>query len=183
MKKIVCLGLTFLFLIMSSDLNAQQKIQPPKSKYDIFLSNKGMMIVIDYYELNTLASSYLLLDADVIRVESLKEVKYFYRLSFKGEHLEKSAFIAYDDLLEVLKSLKKLKILSEQDKSKSLEYRERIFVTNDGFKIGYYLKWMEQKVFVDLDDYQSDDIVVFDSFEPVIKSFEEAKNRIDQLKK
>ena len=58
--------------------------------------------------------------------------------------------------------------------NQNLEYREHYFVTNDGFKVGYYQKGIEQTYFIDLDDYQSDDTYFFDSFQPLISAINSA---------
>ena len=70
---------------------------------------------------------------------------------------------------------------SKKETATELEYRERYFETNDGFKIGYYQKGTEQTFFADLDDYQSEDTVFFDDFSSLKEAVNQAVAKISSL--
>jgi len=82
-------------------------------------------------------------------------------LTIKAQYGDKSAIIAKDDLIEISKALQSLRKQSQLESATELEYRERYFETNDGFKIGYYQIGTNQTFFIDLNNYQSDDTVLF----------------------
>jgi len=160
----------------------QQEMSKPKSAYEKFLSDFGTMITKDFYNLSSLQSSYKNLTVKVIRLTSGKGTQYFLSLSAKAKYSDKSAIIAQDDLIEISKALKTIIAKSKEESTKNLEYRERYFATNDGFKVGYFQKGTEQTFFIDLDDYQSDDTYFFDNFEPLIKAIDRAKTKIASFK-
>ncbi|HDY99919.1 MAG TPA: hypothetical protein ENH52_00425 [Nitrospirae bacterium] len=174
--------LTVIVISFVTSAYGQQEMSKPKSVYEQFLSDLGTMITKDFYALSSLRSSYKNLEVKVIRITSKKGSNYFLSLSATEEYSKKSAIIAHDDLTEISKALNTIITKSKKESTKKLEYRERFFVTNDGFKIGYYQKGTEQTFFIDLDDYQSDDNYFFDNFDPLIQAIERAKAKIESLK-
>ena len=90
--------------------------------------------------------------------------------------------MSLEDLLEIQKALKTIIQKATHEKMEVLPYRERYFLTNDGFKIGYFQKSTEQTVFVDLDDYQSEDTYFFDGFSGLSKTINQGIEKINSLK-
>lgn len=142
----------------------QEKMTKPKTAYEEFLSNKGTLIVKDFTELSPLNSQYKVLEAKVVRLEATGQVKHFLSLSAEAKYGDKSASIVKEDLLEVQKALVTIIAKYQEEESVSRPYRERFFVTNDGFKLGYFQNGTDFTIFIDLDDYQSEDTYFFNSF-------------------
>lgn len=170
-----------LLLLLSSNLLAQTEMSKPKSAYERFLSDQGTMITKDFYQMPGLTSTYQKVEAKVVKLASGKGVQFFYSLSIKEKYGDKSATIAKEDLIEISKALDTVIERSKKDAITSLEYRERYFQTNDGFKIGYYQKGNDQTFFVDLDDHQSKDTVFFDDFSSLKEAVTQAIDKINAL--
>jgi len=173
--------LVLTLTLLSSSIFAQSEMSKPKSAYERFLSDQGTMITKDFYQMPSLASSYQKVEAKVVKLTSGKGTQYFYSLSIKEKYGDKSAIIAKQDLLEISKALETIITRSKSEAATNLEYRERYFETNDGFKIGYYQKGAEQTFFADLDDYQSKDTVFFDDFSSLKEAVSKAITKINSL--
>lgn len=165
-------------MVITPCVYGQQNIAQPKTAYEKFVSDIGTMITKDFYDLPLLHSSYKNLSVKIIGVTSTKKAQYFLNISAKEKYSNKSAIIAQTDLIGINKALKTIVVKSKEDLTKSLEYRERYFTTNDGFKVGYYQKGTEQTFFISLADYQSDDTYFFDSFEPLIQTINSVEAKI-----
>jgi len=150
-----------LSTIISANVFAQQETPKQKSAYEKFLSSKGTMITKDFYKMPELASVDQKVEVKVVKLTSAKGSQLFYSLTIKAQYGDKSAIIAKDDLIEISKALQSLRKQSQLESATELEYRERYFETNDGFKIGYYQIGTNQTFFIDLNNYQSDDTVLF----------------------
>lgn len=181
MKKLIFLQL--LIFLFFSQIFAQQQMSKPQSTYEKFLSDVGIMVTKDFHELGTLNSSYKKLKAKIIKITSGENTKYFFSLSAKSRYGEKSAVIPYEDLLEVKNALKTIVDKSKEESKINLEYRERYFATNDGFKVGYFQQNKEQTFFIELAKYQSDDTYFFDDFNQLSNMINLAIQKIENLKK
>lgn len=170
-----------LLILLSANLFAEPEMSKPKSAYEKFLSDQGTMITKDFYNMPSLASTYQKVEAKVVKLTSGKGAQYFYSLSIKAKYGDKSAIIAKQDLIEISKALDTVIERSKKETATELEYRERYFETNDGFKIGYYQKGTEQTFFADLDDYQSEDTVFFDDFSSLKEAVNQAVAKISSL--
>ena len=169
--------------IISANVFAQQEMPKHKSTYEKFLSNKGTMITKDFYEMPGLDSIEQKVEAKVVKLTSVKGSQFFYSLSIKAQYGDKSAIIAKEDLFEVSKALMSIIRQSQQESTTELEYRERYFETNDGFKIGYYQIGINQTFFIDLNNYQSDDTVLFADSRKLEIAVTQAILRISELSK
>ncbi len=167
-----------IVVTLSTSLFAQQELTTPKSAYEKFLSDQGTMITKDFSELPSLRSSYKNLTIKMIKLTSNRGIKYFLSISGESKYSDKTATIVKEDLVEVNKALTNIILKSKNESTQNLEYREHYFVTNDGFKIGYYQKGREQTIFIDLDDYQSDDTYFFDSFQPLVSTINTALDKM-----
>lgn len=168
----------FIFIIITKGLFAQEEVSKPKSAYDKFLSDQGTMITKDFTQLNNLQSAYQNLEVKAVKLTSNKGVKHFLSITGKSKYSDKSAIIVKEDLIEVNKALTSIIEKSKKEANLNLEYREHYFVTNDGFKVGYYQKGTEQTFFINLDDYQNDDTYFFDSFQPLISTINSALTKM-----
>lgn len=183
--KMVKAGIVIVMLgmIISANVFAQQEMPKHKSTYEKFLSSKGTMITRDYYEMPGLDSQYQKVEAEVVKLTSVKGSRFFYKLSIKAQYGDKSAVIAKEDLLEIYKALMSLKRQSQQESTTELAHRERYFKTIDGFQIGYYQIGTEQTFFIDLNNYQSDDTLYFVSHRRLDIAMEQAIEKISELEK
>jgi hypothetical protein len=180
-SKILTIGTAII--LFSSILLAQEEMKAPQSTYEQFLSGKGTMITKDFFEMPPLQSSYQKLSVKVVRLAALQTEKLFLTFTAEAKYSDKQAAIVYDDLLEVDKALETIAEKSQEDQAQDIGYRERYFVTNDGFKIGYFQSGSKQTVFIELDDYQTDDTFFFNSFQPLFDTFAAAKVKMGELKK
>ncbi len=178
-KAVIVIAL--LSMVISANVFAQQEMSRPKSAYEKFLSNKGTMITKDFYLMPELDSADQKVEAKVVKLTSAKGSQFFYSLSIKAQYGDKSAIIAKEDLTEISKALITIINQSKQESTMELEYRERYFETNDGFKIGYYQIGTNQTFFIDLNGYQSDDTVYFAGFRKLELAISQAIVRISEL--
>lgn len=184
MKKVIAgIIIAMLSTVISANVLAQQEISKQKSTYEKFLSNKGTMITKDFYEMPGLDSVDQKVEAKVVKLTSAKGSQLFYSLSIKAQYGDKSAIIAKEDLLEVSKALMSIIRQSQQESTTELEHRERYFETLDGFKIGYYQIGTNQAFFIDLNNYQSDDTVLFSDFSVLEIAVTKAILKISELSK
>ncbi|MCF2875069.1 MULTISPECIES: hypothetical protein [unclassified Tenacibaculum] len=109
-------------------------------------------------------------------------VKYFYNISKKGKYKGKSASIAYEDLIELLKSISELEKRVEKDIVSSADYLENKFVTDDGLQLGYYINNKKNNWFLTLDKYGTNSTIFIKDISNIKEAFKEAKIRIDSLK-
>lgn len=179
----IIVTLIFSLLLFVNQSFSQQEMSKPQSTYEKFLSDVGTMITKDFFEMPSLNSSYQKLKTKVIQITSGKGTKYFLSLSAKAKYGEKSAVIAYEDLLEIKNALKTIINKSKLEGQTKLEYRERYFATNDGFKLGYFQKGIDQTFFIEFAKYQSDDTYFFKNFNLLFNTINSSINKIESLKK
>lgn len=179
MRKIT---LSLLFFLSVSILFAQEKKVTDVTKMDRFVSKTGHIIKFIDYNLPNLKSSYTLLDAKIRVIESTGGKGYFYIISMKSKYNDKIASVAEDDLNEIIKALETLKINADKDKNLNVDYLENKFVTDDGFKVGYYAEKNKIVWFIDLEKYGSDDTAFFGDISVIENSFLSAKRKIGELK-
>ena len=169
-----------IILLLASGAQAQERITPP-SKYEKFLSDRGSMITKDYYNLPTLKGKYSSPDVQVVVLTSSAGKGYFYRIRMKTKYSDKTAVISRDDLTEVQRALTGIRSSAKADADAGIEYRERYFVTDDGFKVGYVQNGKEQTFFAELDDYQSDDTLFFHDPSAIADSINLGIAKIEEL--
>ena len=111
------------------------------------------------------------------------ESLYFYQIEKKGQYSNTTASIEYSDLLEVIKALKTLKQEVEKDMAANPDYLENKFITVDGFQIGYYVEKGKSNWYIKLEKYGSDSTLFIKDGVTVESAFDEAKAKIEELKK
>lgn len=176
MKK---LSLITVFLLICTIVFAQEK---DVSKMEKFASRTGQIIKFSDYSLSDLKSRYTSLETKIRKVEAGGEVKYFYQIIKEDEYDNKSASIAYEDLLEILKALDNLNKNSKNDAQSNADYLENKFVTEDGFQVGYYVKNGSVNWYLTLEKYGSGNTVFIPKYSSILNSFKKAKDKIESLK-
>jgi hypothetical protein len=166
--------------IISSSL-AQEKKE--ETKYDKFSSKTGKIIKYIDYHLPKMNNKYATVETRIRKLLSGNESTYFYQIEKSDSRAgDKTASIAYDDLLELLKALDVLKKESSKDLSSKPDYLENKFITTDGFQLGYFVQKDEIQWYIVLEKYGSGNTIFVDNIESIDKSLTNAKTEIDKLK-
>ena len=179
MKKLIILLGLFLFLTNNS---VGQDIKEKTSKIDQFVSKTGAIIKFIDYELPKLKFKTGIAESKVRKLISGGEVGYFHQISIKGKYKNKTASIAYEDILEMLKAIQVLKKEALGDSQLNPDYLENKFITEDGFQLGYYVSKGKLGWYVVLDKYGSDNTLFLNDPSNIENAFQEAKTKIEGLK-
>ncbi|MFD2568573.1 hypothetical protein [Pseudotenacibaculum haliotis] len=176
-KKII----TLLVIVFTVTLQGQENKQS-KSKMSDFVSQTGTIIKYENYDLPKLKSAYGSVDVKVQKIMSGNLTKYFYLLSKPAKYSSKTASIAYEDLIEVMKALDELQKQLKDDLNTTSDYLENKFVTDDKFMIGYYVSKGKSVWYLKLDSYGNDNTVFIKDIELFSTSFKLGKEKIEELK-
>lgn len=169
-------------IVFSQDTN--KEAEKEKTKIDAFYSKTGNIIKFIDYKVIGIKSLYDgLTETRVRKIKSGTLVSYFFQIEKRGKYNSSVASIEYSDLLEVIKALTSLKSEIEKDIDSNPEYLENKFTTVDGFKVGYFVNKGKVTWFMKLEKYGSDNTIYVENIEPIEKTFEEAKSKIEELKK
>jgi hypothetical protein len=181
------LKLSFLLLILSSAIACAQavkkEVQTPETKMDGFSSKTGTFSRFIDARLPPLKSSYSSAETRIRKLMSGTESLYFYQIEKTGQYANSTASIEYTDLLEVIKALRSLKADMEKDMTGSADYLENKFVTVDGFQVGYYVEKGKGTWYLKLEKYGSDNTLFIKDQKSIEGAFNEAKAKIEELKK
>ena len=169
-------------LLLTSSLFAQQDAKEANTKMDAFASKTGVIIKFVDYALPNLGLTYGAAETKVRKLISGGEVGFFYQISHQGKYDTKTASIAFEDLVEVIKAIQTLKSDSEKDKSTNPDYLENKFVTEDGFQVGYYISKGKLKWYLVLEKYGSGTTIFVNEVSAIEKAFNNAKLKIEELK-
>lgn len=176
---------TIGLILLTSNLFAQdaKDVQQATTKMDVFASKTGTIIKFIDYSLPNL-KLYLggIAETRIRKLVSGTEVKYFYQISYEGKYDTKTASIAYEDLLEVIKAIEPLKNSSKEDIELNPDYLENKFVTEDGFQLGYYVSKGKINWYLRLEKYGSGNTIFPSDFDSIESAFNSAKQKIDELK-
>ncbi|MFC4739035.1 hypothetical protein ACFO3U_03420 [Flavobacterium ponti] len=168
-------------IVFSQDTN--KEAEKEKTKIDAFYSKTGSIIKFTDYKITGIKSLYDgLTETRIRKIKSGTLVSYFFQIEKKGKYSNAVASIEYSDLLEIIKALSPLKSEIEKDIASNPEYLENKFTTVDGFKIGYYVSKGKATWYMKLEKYGSDNTIYIENIETIEKTFEEAKNKIEELK-
>ncbi len=128
----------------------QAKAEAPKTRLEAFLATKGSLVVKDFYPIGSIRG--LTLEALVLlepgkesqKVRGLRaEITEYGRLT--NTH---SSFLDMDELAGLLQAVDYMdKLLGEWRGQKRDAYTEVVFATKGDFKLGFYQKGDEQKIF------------------------------------
>ncbi|NNT71674.1 hypothetical protein HKT18_05530 [Flavobacterium sp. IMCC34852] len=184
MKKIITILLIALLTSISSYAqDVKKEIEKEKTKMDVFASKTGTIIKFTDYNLNRIKTSYASSEARIRKISSGTSSTYFFQIVKSGQYSNSTASIEYSDLLEVIKALSSLKNEVEKDITANPDYLENKFTTVDGFKVGYLISKGKVTWYIQLEKYGSDNTLFIDKVETIEASFEEAKNKMEELKK
>lgn len=179
--------LIVLLFTLTINIYAQEtkkELEKEKTKIDVFASKTGSIIKLTDYKLSSIKTLYGGLSETRIRkINSGSLVSYFFQIEKQGKYSTSTGSIEYSDLLEVIKATNSLKSEVEKDILTNPEYLENKFTTVDGFKVGYIINKGKITWFLQLEKYDSENTIFIENLETIEKIFEEAKNKIDELKK
>ena len=178
MKKILLL----LVIVTFSTLTAfNQDAKDESTKMDQFASKTGVIIKFTDYSLPNLNLTYGAAETKVRKMESADETMYFYQISHEGKYGTKTGSIAFEDLADLINALQSLKEQSHNDLTNSGDYLENKFITDDGFKVGYYISDGKLKWFIVLEKYGSGNTIFIKNVSTIEDSFNGAKQKIEEL--
>lgn len=178
MKKLCSLILIILFCSFLIAEDAKKSA----TKMNQFVSKTGSIIKFVDTNLPSLKLSYGFAEAKVRKVQSGGEIRYFLQISKEGKYDTKTASIAYEDLLEVIKALNTLKLESTNDFASNPDYLENKFITEDGFQVGYYVSGQNLNWYLVLERYGSGNTVFPKNVESIETLLDSAKQKIIELK-
>jgi hypothetical protein len=179
MKKL----LVFSMVLVSFVSYGQEKTETFKTKTDVFLSKTGAIIkYVDYSQPN-LVSKYSSCETRVRKITNATDVPLIvYQIVKEGKYGSSTASIDYIDLIEILKAIKTLKNDVVTDVSSS-NYIENKFVSTDGFQLGYYISGGKSVWYIQLEKYGSDKTVFIDNVDTIETAMNNAKIKMDEIKK
>lgn len=170
-------------LLLISMVIFGQDTKEANTKMDAFASKMGVIIKYVDYSLPNLSLNYGGVSETKVRKFIIgSDIGYFYQISFKGQYNTKTASIAYEDLLEVIKAIQTLKTESATDQSSNPDYLENKFVTDDGFQLGYYVSSGKLKWYLVLEKYGSGNTIFINDVTTIETAFNGAKEKIESLK-
>ncbi len=179
MNKLV---LTISVIILLTSNIFGQETKKENSKMEEFASKTGVIIKFIDYSLPNLKINYGIAETKIRKLISGSEVGYFYQISYKGKYDTKTASIAHEDLLEIIKAIQTLKSNSKIDKTLNPDYLENKFITDDGFQLGYYVQKGKLKWYLVLEKYGSGNTVFINDITVIEDAFAKAKIKINELK-
>lgn len=179
-------ALLLVFLISLASVYAQdvkKEAETVKTKMDVFSSKTGIITKFTDTNLSGIKSSYGVRAETRIRIINSGNIEgYFYQIEKAGKYSNSTASIEYADLLELLKAMETLKLEESDDVVKNPDYLENKFITEDGFRVGYYVSKGKSVWYLKLEKYGSDSTLFVKDAETIINAFNEAKEMIDKLK-
>ena len=113
------------------------------SKYDAFVSKKGTMFKFYSHKLPIIKSNYgQKIETSLREIIVGGKTQFFYLIEKPDKYSTKRSIIAEEDMREILKAINILKEESIKDENQSV-YVENSFITDDYFKISYFLSGKE----------------------------------------
>lgn len=192
MTKLTLLGIAMMSVVVlsctqkketTSETKAEVKkeVNDGKSKLEAFVSKKGRIIKTLDYTLPKVSSLYCNCQARVRLLEAEGDKRYFFQIMKPGKYSTKVESIADEDVLEVIKAVEALKASVPSDLKTDANYMENCFITDDDFKIGYYVSKGEANWYVGLSGIKSESLF-FKNVKSLTDVFVGAKNKIESIK-
>ena len=182
MKRYLCF---ILFLLASAmSLNAQNDSIVRVTKYNAIDSRKGTIVKIVDKERDKIVTndSWFGLKSAIRTCNIDGDNSYFLVIeSHREEKIPRDVRIEYSDLVEVNKAFDKFFKEIDADCALNPDYLESKFITDDGFKIGYYVKKGKAHWFVDL-DIDSPGYIDLKKPHDFSKVLKDAQNEIEIMK-
>jgi len=154
------------------------------SSYDTFISQSGVMLKLQDFKLSPMEGiGYFTYDNRIRILLSGDIKKYYHQITKTLKNAEIVGSIEYKELLEMINALKLLQTQFNEDITKSIEYLENKYITNDGIQVGYYILETNKEWFIKLDKYKTDSLIFFKDGKDIFNGFQEAIKKIDEMKK
>jgi len=179
MKRII----TIIVLVFISNTLISQTNGGSSSKMTDFVSKTGVILKFEDYDLPKIKSLYGNAETKIRKIISGDQAKYFFQISKKGEYDTKIASIAYEDIIETLKAFTELKKQSKIDLNTISNYLENKFITEDEFKVGYYVNKSKVIWYMKLESYGKNNTLYTRDVELFVNAFNHGKAKIEELKK
>lgn len=184
LKKISLVLVLLLGATMMFAQDAKKEAETVKTKMDAFASKTGTITKFTDSKLSGLKTIYGgVAETRIRKITSGAVTSFFFQIEKEGKYSNSTASIEYSDLLEVIKALATLKADVDKDIALKPDYLENKFITVDGFQVGYYVSNGKSTWYLKLEKYGSDNTLFIDNPEIISKAFDEAKLKIDELKK
>lgn len=174
MKKVLLL----LSLLMPVVAYSQDDSEKHQTKFEQLASRTGRMS--KFVDVKMPGLSYL--ETSVRTIFGEHDNYYFYRIEKPetSSSVSKIAMIEYSDLVEINKALEKLLRDVEADVISNPDYLENRYMTEDGFRIGYYVDGGKANWFITLERYGHS--TVFIKKDVLAECFQAAQKKIEELK-
>lgn len=181
MSKIALCFVVFFFCSFS--IHAQKAVIQ-NTEFEQFTSRTGITVKFIDYNLPDINTKFVKAEARIRETIVGNDAKYFYQIINGGKNNTRTASIAQDDLLEIIKALQKLKEESFNDITLKPDYLENKFVTDDGFGLGYYVSEEKLAWFVTLQKIETENnSLFFNDVGELERALKEAMDKIELLKK
>jgi hypothetical protein len=154
-----------------------------KTKMDLFTSKTGSIMKFVDFNLPKLKASFENAETRIRKITNGSGSQYFYQIVKKGQYSNSTASIEYSDLIEVIKAIKSLQEDEGKDITSNPDYLENKFISEDGFEVGYYIEKGKSKWYIKLERYGSGTSLFIDKSDGIEAAFNEAKAKIDEIKK
>lgn len=189
-KNILTLCITLLTIItFAQNTRTEIKKETNKdTKFYKFSSKSGSIIKFIDYKLPKLkfkSSSYA--NTRIRKLINGEIILYFYQIIYRSKYGTNTTSIAYEDLKEVIKAIKVLKLEINNDENSDADYIENKFITDDDFRIGYHTRTRNGikgtiKWYIVLERYGTDDIMFINNISEIENLFNEAVLKIESIK-
>ena len=168
---------------MMSIVIYSQETLDQKTKIENFLSKTGIITKYEDYKLPNIKLGIGLgfAQSRIRKISISNEYHLFLQISVTEKNNIKTASIAFEDLTEIQRALEILSKQAPNDLDEEIEYIENKFVTEDGFKVGYYVSKNRINWFLKLEDRGLS--IYTRNPEVFIEAFNLAKDKMNLLKK
>lgn len=157
-------------------------IQKNESKLARFVGRKGKVITFTDFNIPSIQSNAGMLDMKIRVMKSAGDKVILCQIIKQHECEVKVASIEENDLIELIKAIEALETSSVLDANTKSDYLESKYVTEDGFKVGYYVSEGKINWFIVFDDYGSEIDFFGDSIFSVKEGLATASKAIFQVK-
>lgn len=171
-------AILFIALIIPLVTFAQDDSEKKQTKFEQFASKTGK--ILKFVDVNMPKLAYL--ETSIRTILGENKNAYFYRIekSETSSSNSRIAMIEYSDLVEINKALTKLLSEDTADCASNPDYLENKFITEDGFRIGYYVSNGKANWFIRLDRHNNS--TIFLKKEVLAENFPAAQKKIEELK-
>lgn len=165
---------------------AQGDEKKEKTTFEKFTSSIGSIVKFVDYKMPILETSYERAQVTVRKVTNNNSSQCFLKIEFTNYNKrEYSAFIAYEDVVELSKALEQLNNMAENDGTGDANYLENKFRTKDGLYLGYYIDKNKNgdkapTWFISLEGFGASNLY-FKSAEPLLNTFNSAIGKIKEI--